>query len=81
VVFFYVYILRSEVAPEAFYVGFTGDLRARLKTHNSGQVSHTAKFRPWRIKTAIAFTDRPCANEFERYLKSASGRAFAKKRL
>jgi hypothetical protein len=46
-----------------------------------GQVSHTAKFRPWRIKTAIAFTDRQRAIEFERYLKSSSGRAFAKKRL
>jgi predicted GIY-YIG superfamily endonuclease len=79
--FFYVYILQSEVASETFYVGFTEDLQARLKTHNSGQVFHTAKFRPWRIKTAIAFTDRQRAIEFERYLKSASGRAFAKKRL
>ena len=79
--FFYVYILQSEAAPEAFYAGFTEDFRARLKTHNSGQVSHTAKSRPWRIKTAVAFTDRQRAMEFERYLKSASGRAFAKKRL
>jgi len=79
--FFYVYILQSEVKPETFYVGFTEDLRARLKIHNAGQVFHTAKFRPWRIKTAIAFTERPRAAEFERYLKSASGRAFAKKRL
>jgi predicted GIY-YIG superfamily endonuclease len=79
--FFYVYILQSEHMPEAFYVGFTEDLHSRLKTHNSGQVPHTAKFLPWRIKTAIAFTDRQRALEFERYLKSPSGRAFAKKRL
>jgi putative endonuclease len=79
--FYYVYILRSEVAPEAFYVGFTENLRTRLKIHNSGQVPHTAKFRPWSIKTAIAFTDRRRAIEFERYLKSASDRAFGKKRL
>jgi predicted GIY-YIG superfamily endonuclease len=79
--FFYVYILQSEAAPESSYVGFTENLQVRLETHNSGQVSHTAKFRPWRIKTAIAFTDRQRAIEFERYLKSASGRAFAKKRL
>ena len=79
--FFYVYILRSEAAPETFYVGFTENLRTRLKTHNSGQVPHTAKHRPWRIKTAVAFTDRQRAVEFERYLKSSSGRAFAKKRL
>jgi hypothetical protein len=48
---------------------------------NSGQVPHTAKFRPWIVKTAIAFTERERAIHFERYLKSASGRAFAKKRL
>ena len=80
-VFFYAYILQSEAAPESYYVGFTENLQARLKTHNSGQVAHTAKFRPWRIKTAVAFSDRQRAIEFERYLKSASGRAFAKKRL
>ena len=79
--FFYVYILQSKATPETFYAGFTEDLKARLKTHNSGRVLHTAKFRPWRIKTAIAFTDRQRAVEFERYLKSSSGRAFAKKRL
>jgi len=79
--FFYVYMLQSGTAAETFYVGFTEDLRSRLKTHNSGQVPHTAKFRPWRVKTAVAFTDRQRAIEFERYLKSSSGRAFAKKRL
>ena len=79
--FFYVYILQSERSPEHFYIGFTEDLSERLKAHNGGHVAHTVKFRPWRIKTATAFTDRQRAIEFERYLKSASGRAFAKKRL
>lgn len=79
--FSYVYILQSETAPETFYVGLTEDLKARLKLHNAGQVAHTSKFLPWRVKTAIAFADHQRAVEFERYLKSASGRAFAKKRL
>jgi hypothetical protein len=52
-----------------------------LRRRNAGEVSHTAKFKPWRIKTAIAFTDRDRAAAFEQYLKSSSGRAFAKKRL
>jgi putative endonuclease len=78
--FFYVYILESTTS-QAFYVGFTEDLQARLKAHNAGEVSHTSKYRPWRIKTAVAFTNREKALEFERYLKSSSGRAFAKKRL
>jgi predicted GIY-YIG superfamily endonuclease len=79
--FSYVYILQSECDAARFYVGLTDDLHARLPKHNAGGVPHTAKFRPWRIKTAIAFADRERAAEFERYLKTASGRAFAKKRL
>ena len=80
--FFYVYILQSQSsARERFYVGRTKDLRVRLAKHNAGEVPHTAKYKPWQIKTAIAFTDEERAAEFERYLKSASGRAFAKKHL
>ena len=79
--FSYVYILQSQPDPQHFYVGLTDDLRDRLRRHNAGEVAHTSKFRPWRIKTAVAFTDRQRAGEFERYLKTASGRAFAKKRL
>ena len=77
----YVYILQSAAAPERFYVGLTGDLRDRLQRHNRGEVTHTAKYAPWEIKTYVAFADEAQAVAFERYLKSASGRAFAKKRL
>ena len=79
--FSYVYILQGQVETERFYVGLTDDLPDRLRRHNGGEVAHTAKFRPWRFKTVIAFRDRTQAAAFERYLKSASGRAFAKKRL
>ena len=79
--FFYTYILQSKSASSRFYVGSTEDLEDRLKRHNDGSTPHTAKFRPWRIKTAIAFTDRQRALNFEKYLKTASGRAFTKKRL
>ena len=79
--FHYVYILASQSAPDRFYTGLTEDLEGRLRHHNEGSCRHTKKHRPWRIKTAIAFTDRQRALDFERYLKTASGRAFAKKRL
>jgi len=79
--FYYVYILQSEVDEKRFYVGFTEDLDSRLKAHNSGNVHHTSKYKPWRIKTTVAFGDRQKALDFEKYLKSPSGRAFAKKRL
>lgn len=76
----YVYILESLDA-EHFYVGLTDDLRTRLKKHNAGEGPHTSKFRPWRIKTYVAFNNEERAVAFEKYLKSGSGRAFAKMRL
>ena len=81
VVFYYVYILQSENNPDRFYTGFTENLEARLKEHNSGKSPHTSEYRPWKMKTSVGFTDRQKALDFERYLKTASGRAFAKKRL
>jgi putative endonuclease len=39
------------------------------------------KFKPWKLVTSIAFTNEIKAMEFEQYLKSGSGRAFAKKHL
>ncbi|NOR05913.1 MAG: GIY-YIG nuclease family protein [Deltaproteobacteria bacterium] len=77
--FHYVYILVSESDESRHYTGLTDDLEARLKAHNAGQVPHTAKYRPWRIETAIAFRSREKAAAFEKYLKSHSGRAFASK--
>jgi len=79
--FYYVYILQSEIDQKRFYTGFTEDLDSRLKSHNSGQCHHTSKYKPWHIKSAVAFADRRKALDFEEYLKSPSGRAFAKKRL
>jgi len=79
--FYYVYILQSEIDQKRFYTGFTENLDSRLKSHNSGGCQHTSKYRPWCIKTAVAFSDHQKALDFEKYLKSPSGRAFAKKRL
>ena len=77
----YVYILQSVSEPDRFYVGVTDDLKERLAKHNLGEVAHTSKHRPWRVKTYVAFSDRDRALAFEKYLKSGSGRAFAKARL
>jgi len=76
----YVYILQSLDGLH-FYVGMTRDLRSRMDKHNAGDVSHTSKYRPWRLKTYIAFSDEGQAVAFEKYLKTASGRAFSQKRL
>jgi putative endonuclease len=77
----YVYILRSVDFPDVYYTGATTDLRERLRRHNARQVPHTSKYAPWQIKTYVGFSNNKKAYEFEKYLKTASGRAFAKKRL
>jgi putative endonuclease len=76
----YVYILVSEDGLH-HYTGVTSDLKARLAKHNAKEVPHTSKFAPRALKTYVAFSDEEQAHAFETYLKSASGRAFAKKRL
>ena len=76
---FYAYILESLSHPGEHYIGHSEDLRARLSEHNSGKCSHTSKFRPWKVKNYIAFETIESAQRFERYLKSGSGHAFAKR--
>ena len=76
----YVYLLVSEDGQH-HYTGITSDLKSRLAKHNGREVPHTSKYAPWVLKTYVAFSDEEQAQAFERYLKTASGRAFAKKRL
>jgi predicted GIY-YIG superfamily endonuclease len=78
---YYVYLIESLSAGRQRYLGMTDDLRQRLREHNAGESSYTAKFRPWKLTTYVAFTDPAKAEAFERYLKSGSGHAFARKRL
>jgi len=77
----YVYLLVSLGDPSRRYIGVTVDLRARVLEHNSGKSPHTSKYRPWKLVTYVAFSDRSQAESFETYLKSGSGHAFANKRL
>jgi predicted GIY-YIG superfamily endonuclease len=78
---YYVYLLQSVDNPRRRYVGSSADLRRRLGDHNSGRNASTATARPWRLQTYLAFSAKAHALAFERYLKSGSGHAFARKRL
>lgn len=78
---FYVFIIRSLQCPEKVYVCFTEDLRKRISVHNAGGSLHTSKFKPWRLEFYAGFREKYSALSFERYLKSHSGVAFARKRL
>jgi putative endonuclease len=78
---FYVYMLRSMQHPKQRYVGYTSDLKARLASHNRAENSHTAKYAPWNLEAYVAFSDEAQAKDFETYLKTGSGQAFANKRF
>ena len=77
----YVYLLQSEAFLGQRYIGITTDLKQRLAEHNAGKSTHTSKYLPWKLVTYIAFSDQQKAETFERYLKSGSGHAFARKRF
>ena len=77
--FYYVYILVSETNEKLHYNGATRDLNARLSVQNRGKCPHTSKHRPWKIQTAVAFRSEAKARRFERYLKTGSGREFARR--
>ena len=61
------------------YVGLTSNPRARLEAHNAGLSPHTSVHRPWRTLVVIAFDNEEPAVLFERYLKTGSGREFARR--
>jgi putative endonuclease len=73
----FVYILRSESNTSRHYVGRTSDIASRLDWHNAGPSGYTKRYRPWFLLVSIEFPDERSAVRFEKYLKSASGRAFA----
>jgi predicted GIY-YIG superfamily endonuclease len=74
-----VYILKSIRHPSQYYVGVTADPVARLEAHNDGRCPHTATHRPWRTLVVIEFDEEDPALEFERYMKTGSGREFARR--
>lgn len=77
---YYCYILLSSKS-HIFYFGSTEDLKNRFAKHNKGEVQSTKPHIPWRLVWYCAFETDKEARDFEQYLKSGSGKAFAYKRL
>lgn len=74
-----VYIIRSDVNPWRHYTGITNDVATRLAWHNAGQCGHTSTERPWSLVVTLHCPAEQDAVRFEKYLKTGSGRAFAKR--
>jgi len=75
----FVYVLESTRSTCRHYIGLTSDVSARLAAHNDARSLHTAKHGPWKLLVSMEFTDASVAARFERYLKTGSGRAFARR--
>jgi putative endonuclease len=78
---YYVYLIQSIEFSNQRYIGFTEDLKSRLKAHNAGESKHTSKYFPWKLVSYHAFENKRKAQAFEYYLKTGSGAAFANKRF
>lgn len=78
--FFYVYILFS-LRDNKLYIGYTEDLRARIKKHTSGRVRATKNRKPLILIHYEAFSNKKDAKARERFLKSGFGRSQLKKAL
>jgi predicted GIY-YIG superfamily endonuclease len=77
--FWYVYILR--LSNNLLYTGCTSDLNERLGRHEKGHVPATKSHLPVRLIFYCVFNDKYKAYEFEKYLKSGSGRAFLNRHI
>jgi putative endonuclease len=77
----YVYLLETLATPKQRYIGYTANLRQRLRDHDAGKLPNTARYRPWKLATYLAFSSKRQALAFEEYLKTGSGYAFSRKRL
>jgi predicted GIY-YIG superfamily endonuclease len=75
----FVYILKSIAFPHEYYVGLTSDMAARIAAHNEGLTPSTVDHRPWRALVVIEFDEESPAIAFEQYLKTGSGREFARR--
>jgi putative endonuclease len=79
--FHYVYVLDSIPRPASRHIGITEEFSARLAQHNLGAVPETARDRPWKLRAVVAFRDAGRAEAFGKYLKTTTGRSFARRWL
>ena len=77
----YVYLIQSTNYPKKRYIGCSNNIKKRLSNHNSGTTPYTKKYMPWELILGVCFKNKDKAIEFEKYLKSGAGRAFAQKRF
>ena len=74
---FYVYMLKSEGEKKVTYVGYTKDLKKRIKLHNSGKGAKFTRGRKWKLIYKEKYKSKSEAISREYYIKN--NRSFRKK--
>jgi putative endonuclease len=77
--FYYVYVLESR--KNDLYIGFTGDLRKRIKEHNLGLNFSTKRDKPWSLIHYEAYINKKDVIRREKYLKTSQGSRLLKRML
>jgi len=76
----FIYVLKSDMFDK-FYIGKIDNLERRLSEHNIGKSKYSRRFMPW----SIVYSEKLCtegdAIKREKYLKSAAGRRWLKKKV
>jgi len=75
-----IYAIYSKV-DFRIYVGFTSDLKQKLKDHNAGRTKSTKGYVPWKIFYTEEAETRTEARKREKYLKGGSGKEKLKRLL
>jgi predicted GIY-YIG superfamily endonuclease len=75
---YYVYSLKCK---DGYYIGCADNLKERVERHRRGNVPATSSRLPIELDFYFSIRNKYKAFEFERYLKSGSGRAFTNKHL
>ncbi len=65
---FYVYLLENKNSK--IYVGYSSDLKQRLKDHNLGRSKFTSRFRPWKLVYYEAYFNEKDAKKREMQIKN-----------
>lgn len=77
---YYVYVLHSA-KDTGLYVGYSADLKKRLRQHRAGTAFATSYRGPWELIYYEAYSERADAEGREQFLKSGSGRRLLRKQL
>ncbi|HQF36134.1 MAG TPA: GIY-YIG nuclease family protein [Candidatus Dojkabacteria bacterium] len=76
---YHVYVIRS-LKKGIIYIGYTSNLKTRLKKHNCGSSRFTKAYKPWTLIYTEEFDNKSEAMKKERFFKTGVGKQIIKKR-